>query len=211
MVSLREMMEGAWIEGEQLGVPGDKFVEQLVDILIELHSSPYTGPDRKKFPAERDVADLIACDDKDDFTKQAIDEYFNLDNHWRGCLLHGDLWRQNILVDEDGNLTGLRDWEDISVGDPNWDLRMVRRWLGWERMDKLIFLYNSSMDFNLDKNSIMVYDKISLCHSIRIRKKRGLLRHDKDFAIQRFEEYKRIFPECLPLDWKPTADSTVES
>ena len=57
----------------------------------------------------------------------------------------------------------------------------------------------------------MVYDKISLCHSIRIRKKRGLLRHDKDFAIQRFEEYKRIFPECLPLDWKPTADSTVES
>ena len=74
MVSLSEMMEGAWIEGEQLEVPGDKFVEQLVDILIELHSSPYTGPDRKKFPAERDVSDLIACDDKDDFTKQAIDE-----------------------------------------------------------------------------------------------------------------------------------------
>ena len=202
MVSLKEMMEGAWIEGDQLEIPSANFVEQLANLLVELHSSP-VSKNIKKFPAERDVADLIAWDDKDEFTRQTIYEYFDLEDHWRGCLLHGDLWRQNILVDERGNLNGLRDWEDVCVGDPNWDLRMIRRWLGWERMDILMFYYNCSMDFNLDKKAIMVYDKISLCHSIRIRKERGLLRHDNDFAIQRFEEYKRVFPQCLPLDWKP--------
>ena len=33
-------MEGAWIEGDQLEIPSAKFVEQLANLLVELHSSP---------------------------------------------------------------------------------------------------------------------------------------------------------------------------
>ena len=38
MVSLNEMIDGAWIEGEQLTKPGSKFVEQLADLMSELHT-----------------------------------------------------------------------------------------------------------------------------------------------------------------------------
>jgi len=34
------------------------------------------------------------------------------------CLLHMDVWSQNILVDEKGNLTGLVDWDRALWGDP---------------------------------------------------------------------------------------------
>ena len=33
-------------------------------------------------------------------------------------LLHMDVWSQNVLVDEDGNLTGLLDWDRALYGDP---------------------------------------------------------------------------------------------
>ena len=41
MVSLKEMIDGAWIEGEQLQTPGPQFIEQLADLLAELHKSSY--------------------------------------------------------------------------------------------------------------------------------------------------------------------------
>ena len=41
MVSLKEMIDGAWIEGEQLETPGPKFIEQLANLLVELHTSTY--------------------------------------------------------------------------------------------------------------------------------------------------------------------------
>jgi len=34
------------------------------------------------------------------------------------CLLHMDVWHQNILVDEDGTVTGLVDWDRALWGDP---------------------------------------------------------------------------------------------
>ena len=37
------MIKGAWIEGEQLETPGPKFIQQLADLLVELHSMPH-GP-----------------------------------------------------------------------------------------------------------------------------------------------------------------------
>ena len=43
MVSLDEMIKGAWIEGEQLETPGPKFIKQLANLLVELHSIPH-GP-----------------------------------------------------------------------------------------------------------------------------------------------------------------------
>jgi aminoglycoside phosphotransferase (APT) family kinase protein len=111
--------------------------------------------------------------------------------------LHGDLWRQNILVDQKGNLNGLRDWESLSVGDPHWDFRMIRRWIGWNGLDKLLFLYNCSVNRMCKLEYIKILDKISICNSIKIRQERGLLRHDKPDAIERFEEYKKIWPNNL--------------
>ena len=43
MVSLKEMVAGTWIEGEHLDTPGPNFIEQLADILAELHQSSYAN------------------------------------------------------------------------------------------------------------------------------------------------------------------------
>ena len=194
MVSLDEMIKGAWIEGEELlddfgkKTVGPKFIEQLADFLAELHKSSYE--ERRPFAMWSVVEGLVSWDDKDRFCEDALCDFYAIKSNLTGKVsLHGDLWRQNILVDKEGNLNGLRDWEALSIGDPHWDFRMIRRWIGWKGLDKLLFFYNCSVNWNCKREYIEILDKISLCHSLRIRKERGLLRHDKFNAIEIFENY----------------------
>ncbi|MEN2768892.1 phosphotransferase [Ornithinibacillus xuwenensis] len=44
-------------------------------------------------------------------------------------LLHGDLHFKNMLVDEDGGITGIIDWGDINIGHPACDLSVVYSFL----------------------------------------------------------------------------------
>ena len=162
MVSLKEMIDGAWIEGEMLEKPGDKFIQQLADLLVQLHSLPH-GPDFATYddiPESnmRDVVeDLVNWKEKDTFTEDALYDLYaikrNLDKRF---YLHGDLWRQNILVDKDGNLNGLRDWESLSYGDPHWDFRMIRRWIGWEGLNHLLLCYNSKVNWSCNLISFFI-------------------------------------------------------
>jgi aminoglycoside phosphotransferase (APT) family kinase protein len=199
MVSLDYMIKGGWIEGEQLRNPGSEFIEQLANLLVELHSLPH-GPDFATYddiPESnmRDVVeDLVNWLERDTFTEDALYDFYAIKNNLdKRFYLHGDLWRQNILVDKKGNLNGLRDWESLSYGDPHWDFRMIRRWIGWEGLDKLLFLYNCSVDWNCNRTYIDILDRISICNSIKIRKERGLLRHDKPNALEIFERFKNDF------------------
>ena len=187
MVSLEEMIGGTWIEGEQLDTPGPKFIEQLANLLAELHTSSYATNPSKMGDI---VDDLVLWTEKDTFCENALCDFYAIKSNLTGKVsLHGDLWRQNILVDKEGNLNGLRDWETLTVGEPHWDFRMIRRWIGWKGLDKLLFFYNCSVNWNCKREYIEILDKISLCHSLRIRKERGLLRHDKFNAIEIFENY----------------------
>jgi len=199
MVSLDYMIKGGWIEGEQLRNPGSEFIEQLANLLVELHSLPH-GPDFATYddiPESnmRDVVeDLVNWFERDTFCEDALYDFYAIKNNLdKRFYLHGDLWRQNILVDKEGNLNGLRDWESLSYGDPHWDFRMIRRWIGWEGLDKLLFLYNCSVDWNCNRTYIDILDRISICNSIKIRKERGLLRHDKPNALEIFERFKNDF------------------
>jgi aminoglycoside phosphotransferase (APT) family kinase protein len=193
------MIKGGWIEGEQLRNPGSEFIEQLANLLVELHSLPH-GPDFATYddiPESnmRDVVeDLVNWFERDTFCEDALYDFYAIKNNLdKRFYLHGDLWRQNILVDKEGNLNGLRDWESLSYGDPHWDFRMIRRWIGWEGLDKLLFLYNCSVDWNCNRTYIDILDRISICNSIKIRKERGLLRHDKPNALEIFERFKNDF------------------
>ena len=181
------MVGGAWIEGEQLDTPGPNFIEQLADLLAELHQSTYATSPCNMWNV---VDDLVSWNEKDTFCEAALCDFYAIKSNLMGKVcLHGDIWRQNILVNKEGNLNGLRDWEALSIGDPHWDFRMIRRWIGWKGLDKLLFFYNCSVNWNCKREYIEILDKISLCHSLRIRKERGLLRHDKFNAIQIFENY----------------------
>ena len=194
MVSVEEMINGVWIEGEQLKTPGPRFIEQLATLLVELHTSSYATEPSEMWNI---IDDLIEWKDKDSYCEDALDDLYPITDELKGCWvsLHGDLWRQNILVNEEGNLNGLRDWEALSIGDPHWDFRMIRRWIGWDGLDELLLLYNSGVKWHCKRDYIEILDKISLCHSVRIRKERGLLRHDKPDALDLFEEYIRIWPK----------------
>jgi len=199
MVSLDYMIKGGWIEGEQLRNPGSEFIEQLANLLVELHSLPHgldfaTYDDIPESNMRDVVEDLVNWKEKDTFTEDALYDFYTIRNNLdKRFYLHGDLWRQNILVDEEGNLNGLRDWESLSYGDPHWDFRMIRRWIGWQGLDKLLFLYNCSVDWNCNRTYIDILDRISICNSIKIRKERGLLRHDKPNALEIFERFKNDF------------------
>jgi len=49
----------------------------------------------------------------------ALDPHYHLfERDVPSCLLHMDIWAQNILVDGEGNVTGLVDWDRALWGDP---------------------------------------------------------------------------------------------
>ena len=194
MVSLNEMINGVWIKGKMLPYNhcNHAFIDELAFILIELHTmmpEETDWPDNNMF----DIVDNL--NPVDEFTENAILEF----NEIKPALIkkipiHGDLWRQNIRVIEGGYLSGIIDWESKSLGDPHWDFRMIRRWIGWDGLDALLLIYNCGVNWNCKIEYIEILDKISLCHSIKIRQERGLLRHDKPNALEIFEEYKKIWP-----------------
>ncbi|MEX0781127.1 MAG: phosphotransferase [Dehalococcoidia bacterium] len=45
---------------------------------------------------------------------------------WENVLTHGDIWWGNLLV-EGGRISGILDWEFLSVGDAAWDLGTMRQ------------------------------------------------------------------------------------
>ena len=200
MVSLKEMIGGAWIEGEQLSTPGPKFIQQLADLLAELHKSSYASANLNRM---WESVDNLVKSEKDKFCEDALYDLYAIKSKLGrvNACIHGDLWRQNILVDKDGNLNGLRDWESLSYGDPHWEFRMIRRWIGWDGLDKLLYLYNCQVDWQVHRTYVEILDRISICHSIRIRKERGLLRHDKPDAIENFENMKRAWRNRPYPDW----------
>lgn len=69
------------------------------------------------------IDDIRRCGAYDDGQARrvtdALDPYLHLfDRPVPSCLLHMDIWAQNILVDPDGNVTGLVDWDRALWGDP---------------------------------------------------------------------------------------------
>ena len=62
-----------------------------------------------------------------------FDAHLDDDENWRfaTCLTHGDLGPEHVLVSASGDLAGVIDWEETSVGDPAWDFAcLLHAWPG---------------------------------------------------------------------------------
>ena len=119
---------------------------------------------------------------------KAIAEYYEIQpNLQHTAYLHGDIHGENVIVDDKGNLEGLIDWEHAAVGDPHWDFRMIRRWIGWDGLEQLLFYYNATTGLQCKLKYIKVLDKISLCNSRQIQTP----------PIPMFNEYIRVWPAPL--------------
>tara|TARA_B100001564_G_scaffold344623_1_gene342389 strand:+ start:788 stop:1375 length:588 start_codon:yes stop_codon:yes gene_type:complete len=192
--TLQNMMSGEWLEGETLTKSNfnDNFIDQFVDCVIELHSIDfqqakefgfYNSANDRKMQIVVDNLDGI-----DSFTLDAISEYNQIkEDLYYNTLIHGDIWAGNVIVDNEGNFAGLIDWDNKQVGDPHWDLKNIRRWLGWEGLDKLIDKYNNKTDFKIKREYIVILDKISMCHSRQLNNYRKSV----------FTEYIKRYPHGI--------------
>ena len=128
------------------------------------------------------------------FCETSIKDFRKIQDNFTGQkYLHGDLWYQNIIVTERGRLNGIIDWKNAQSGDPHWDMRMLRRWIGWKGLNKLIIYYNASTGEKLNIDHIRVLDKIALCHSYVLRSKKG--NPDKPASV--IQDYIQHWPESL--------------
>lgn len=81
----------------------------------------------------KELDDIVACGVYDEQTAGAAMDMLadNLDafSHSSHCrtprLLHGDLWVTNLLVDADGGVTGVLDFDRAAWGDIEWDLAIA--------------------------------------------------------------------------------------
>ena len=74
--------------------------------------------------------DIVACGIYDDRQRTAslalLDEHLAVFESCRTSrLCHGDLWVTNVLVDEDGGVTGVLDFDRACWGDIEWDLAIA--------------------------------------------------------------------------------------
>ena len=181
--TLHHMMSGNWLEGQTLSLNNfnKKFIDQFVDCVVELHSQEYEKTNIKKMQSVVDNLEHV-----DSFVINAIKEYNNIkDNLHYDTQLHGDIWAGNIIVDKKGNFVGLIDWDNKQVGDIHWDLKNIRRWIGWDGLKLLIDKYNSKTNKNIKEEYIVVLDKISMCHSRQLNK----------FRKSVFTEYIKRYPD----------------
>ena len=77
------------------------------------------------------------------------------------------------------------------MGDPHWEFRMIRRFIGWDGLDKLLFRYNDASGRMLKLSHIKSLDKLALCHQFNFRVKRN------DSKQHLFLKYIKKWPECL--------------
>ncbi len=52
-----------------------------------------------------------------------FDRFVDEDDNWTfaTCLVHADLGPEHVLVHPNGDLAGVIDWEEATIGDPAWD------------------------------------------------------------------------------------------
>ncbi|HEY6567373.1 MAG TPA: phosphotransferase, partial [Actinomycetota bacterium] len=56
-----------------------------------------------------------------------FDRFVDDDDNWRfaTCLVHADLGPEHVLVHPNGDLAGVIDWEEATIGDPAWDFAFL--------------------------------------------------------------------------------------
>jgi aminoglycoside phosphotransferase (APT) family kinase protein len=124
------------IEGDPCEGTEGIWPERLGRFLYDLHAVPpefvglrARGADdvRVEVRAEasrlRALVDQLLSVDERSRADRAMARYLDDDDLWRfaPCLTHGDLGPEHVLVTGSGDLAGVIDWEEASVGDPAWD------------------------------------------------------------------------------------------
>jgi aminoglycoside 2''-phosphotransferase len=122
------------IEGEPLDqAPDGLWPERLGRFLYDLHLMPpeYVGlrglrakdvraADAEQLDVFRErVLPLLEPEETARFAAR-FDAFLGDEELWRfaPCLVHGDIGPEHVLVSPEGDLAGVLDWEDLSVGDP---------------------------------------------------------------------------------------------
>jgi thiamine kinase-like enzyme len=183
--SLKQMMNGEFIEGEILSKTNfnSNFIDQLAECIVQIHKEEFKPSSGLLMQTIVEGLDIV-----DSFTEIAVKEFWDIkDNLKYDTCLHGDIWAGNVIIDSKGNLAGLIDWDNKQVGDPHWDLRAIRRWIGWEGLDRLINKYNNLTNIELKQDYIVILDKISICHS----------RQRTRFRKSVFTEYIKRYPNAI--------------
>jgi aminoglycoside phosphotransferase (APT) family kinase protein len=122
------------IEGLQLDqAPDGLWPERLGRFLYDLHLMPpeYVGlrglrakdireADRREFATFRSQVFPLLEDEEAERFGGWLDAFLADEDVWRfaPCLIHADIGDEHILVSPEGDLVGVLDWEELTVGDP---------------------------------------------------------------------------------------------
>lgn len=82
------------------------------------------------------------------------------------ALVHCDLGCEHILIEEDGTIvTGLIDFEDVTIGDPAIDFVGIYVTYGMEAVERIRDCYQRALDVNF-VNRLQFYTWMASCHEV---------------------------------------------
>ena len=80
---------------------------------------------------------------------------------------HNDLGAEHALVDVGANtFTGVVDWTDVAIADPDYDLALIYRDLGPEVFDLMLAHYDGDRFDDADRERAVFYARCSLLEGV---------------------------------------------
>ena len=196
MLDIHDMISGSWVSGTHMAnrMQGSDFISDFASFLVSVHK---LKPEQL-VPTRYDLSRMYPIVNKlrkhpppnnEMFCAKAIEEFDKI-SFAETTFIHGDLWFKNVIV-EDEKFQGLIDWDKACMGDPHWEFRMIRRWIGWDGLEQLIFFYNCSTGHQLSTDVIRTLDKIALCNSYNERVRKP----NPDKPVSLIQGYIQHWPE----------------
>lgn len=109
------------------GVDRVRVARRLGEVLRRLHSATVDGVEAP--PPRTGKTDPTLAMSRMPSRHRALAESLRGPDAPIARWVHGDLYPRHLLLDDDGELTGILDWGDVHQGDPAVDLSLVYGWL----------------------------------------------------------------------------------
>ena len=159
-----EMIKGHTFRKEHINIVNlDKVAKKLAEFMNELYDIKVEFNKEEYIKNELEITDESVTKLKDYLDKSNYKKVLSWFNEYKNYLLtfndyhfiHGDLWYENYILNDNNELVGIVDFEGSGMGDPAYDIAALY-YLGYDFIKKVLSYYKYTNDDLIKRVSMLI-------------------------------------------------------